>query len=69
MMEWSKEPPKLPGHYWWRSKPGKHWNEVVFIESQFMEGFVAWQHGQSGYVTLKELGGEWWPERLTRPDS
>ncbi len=54
-MEWSKQPPREPGYYWWRGDPEYNVKIVwVSTEGKAAEVFSSDTRSAAG------MGGEWW---------
>lgn len=67
MSQWTKEAPTEPGYYWWRLNTRF---DVGRIKVRYPgERVCACFAGDQTNYEVNALQGEWWPERLTVPDT
>ena len=65
-MSWTKEAPTEPGYYWWRKGNAaeiKHLVEGMHGRDDL--GF--WSLVGPRFISVTEVGGQWWPERIQEP--
>lgn len=64
---WNKESPTEPGYYWWRYGPDDDLPDLLYLYLSPC-GIMAPNDDDPLHVSPpKELGGEWWPEKVHCP--
>lgn len=67
-MTWTTEPPKEPGHYWWRIHNGAQYCRLC-VEYVYETDSGMWVSVGYESYDAKTFGGEWWTERIKEPKS
>lgn len=55
-MAWTKEPPTVPGLWWWKPSSGKV--QPLMLELRG-DSLIAWEHGDDVFIAVDDLAGEW----------